>query len=603
MCVNSKEEGPQSYTNYDDMRSFLLRFDTIIGHNIQRFDVPVLERILGVDLSKHVIVDTLGLSWYLQPERKISHSLDSYGTEFLIFKPKVDDWENLPLEDYVHRCTEDVKINTRLWNDQHSYLSKLYPEESDRWRLIKYLSFKLYCARLQEQSKWRIDTEATEKALQSLETERATKIAQLTQSMPTVPLRVKKCKPKRFVKADGSLTKLGRDWLDLVTERNLPDDTEEIEIIVGQEAPNPGSHQQVKDWLFSLGWVPQTFEYKKTDGKEKAIPQINQKFGKGLDPGIVSLIENHPELEFLNGLSVLSHRISILENFLKTQEDGFVEARINGFTNTLRFQHVAPCVNLPKTDRLYAKEIRTALISRDGYEFLGADMIAIEDKLKQHYIFPFDPDYVKSMQLPDWDPHLLVAYNGGMLTQEEVDEYKIFKKTEGKEGSNKNSKVRDIAKNGGYAMQYGAFPPKLVKTLGVSLNVAKQLFEGYWSLNWAIKKVAETRTLKTVNNQQWVYNEVSGFWYSLRYEKDIFSTTVQGTASYVFDLWVRYVLNERPQLTAQFHDEIVIETLLEERKQVTQLLRNSIDKTNKALRLNVELDIGIQHGFNYGAIH
>ena len=37
----------------------------------------------------------------------------------------------------------------------------------------------------------------------------------------------------------------------------------------------PNSSAQVKDWLFSLGWNPQTFKYiKEDDGSEREIPQI-----------------------------------------------------------------------------------------------------------------------------------------------------------------------------------------------------------------------------------------------------------------------------------------------------------------------------------------
>jgi len=598
MCVNTKEYGYQAFTDYDDMRNFLSRCKTIIGHNLRRWDVPVLERILGIDLSKHTIVDTLALSWYLKPNRK-SHSLDSYGTEFLIFKPKISDWENLSIEEYIHRCTEDVKINTKLWGEQYNYLKRLYSDEAGIWRLIKYLSFKLYCAHLQERSQWKIDVKATEKALQKLEDEKATRIAKLTQMMPSVPVRAVKRKPKRLTRKDGSLTQGAQDWFDLLLTNDLPDDTEEIEITVGYDPPNPSSTKQIKDWLFDLGWKPQTFEYK--DNRE--IPQINQKFGKGLDPGIKELIEDHPELEFLEGLSVLGHRIGILKGFLKEQTNGYLQAKINGLTNTLRFQHVAPCVNLPKTDRLYASDIRNVLIADTDHELIGADMSSLETLLKMHYIYPFDPGYVKSMQKDDYDPHLDIALVAGLLDEDQVAEYKLYVKTEGEQGSKKNSKIRDIAKNCGYALQYQAMPPRLVKTTGISLETAKQVYKGYWKLNWAIKEFAKTVTIKNIDGQMWLYNQVSGLWYSLRTEKDIFSTTIQGTASFVFDLWVKYVLDKRPQLTAQFHDEIVLHTLKTTRKEITKLLTDAIDKTNETLKLNVPLKIGIQYGDTYGAIH
>ena len=37
----------------------------------------------------------------------------------------------------------------------------------------------------------------------------------------------------------------------------------EVEVIKKWEDPNPNSTDQVKDWLYSLGWEPCTFKYDK----------------------------------------------------------------------------------------------------------------------------------------------------------------------------------------------------------------------------------------------------------------------------------------------------------------------------------------------------
>jgi DNA polymerase I-like protein with 3'-5' exonuclease and polymerase domains len=92
-------------------------------------------------------------------------------------------------------------------------------------------------------------------------------------------------------------------------------------------------------------------------------------------------------------------------------------------------------------------------------------------------------------------------------------------------------------------------------------------------------------------------------WYSLRHEKDRFSTLNQGTGSYCFDVWLGFVLKERPQLTGQFHDEGIWEINPEEKEKMEELLKNSINEANQYLNLNIDLDIGIQFGNNYGEIH
>jgi DNA polymerase III alpha subunit (gram-positive type) len=56
----------KSTTDYDEMRKFFTSSDVLIGHNIYRWDIPVVQRLLGIKVTAQ-IVDTLALSWYLYP--------------------------------------------------------------------------------------------------------------------------------------------------------------------------------------------------------------------------------------------------------------------------------------------------------------------------------------------------------------------------------------------------------------------------------------------------------------------------------------------------------------------------------------------------------
>ena len=76
-----------TYTNYDDMRKFLLSADVLVGHNITRWDIPHLERLLSITITAK-IVDTLALSWYLEPNR-IMHGLADWGEEFGVPQPPI----------------------------------------------------------------------------------------------------------------------------------------------------------------------------------------------------------------------------------------------------------------------------------------------------------------------------------------------------------------------------------------------------------------------------------------------------------------------------------------------------------------------------------
>ena len=589
--IVTNEEG--SLTTYEEMRKFLKGVKTLIGHNIIRFDVPVLERLLGINLSQINKVDTLILSWYLYPSR-MKHGLESYGDEYGIKKPYILDWDSLDLKDYVHRCEQDVKINYELWLVAYKYLLELYGNSKKLWVFFKYLEKKIYTVHLQEKSRWKLDIDMVNKTLKELKDEQTHKVEILKSVLPKVPITVKKDKPKRMLNNKGEFTKFAHDWYNELDRQGLPPDTETITITKGEEDGNPNSPDQIKSWLFSLGWKPETFKYVRDGEEQRAIPQINLEHGKGICPSVLKLKSVNEHVELIEGLGVIQHRIGILNGFLRENKLGYVYAGIDGLTNTLRSKHRI-VVNLPKVDKLYAKGIRSSLIAREGNILCGSDMSSLEDRLKQSYIYKYDPDYVNSMLQEDFDPHLIIAVMAGMMTQEQADAYKKGDKT--------NKPIRDIAKNGNYACQYGAGPPRLVLTCGISLEQAKKLHAAYWHLNRSIKQVAESQKIKTVNDQLWLYNPVSGFWYSLRYMKDVFSTLIQGTASYVFDMWVFNILSERLQITATFHDEIVLELKKGKEQLVTDIINRSIAKVNQDLKLNRELGVDIQFGENYGEIH
>ena len=110
--------------DYEEMRQFFATTKVIVGHNIIRFDIPAVEKVLGIKVKCRPI-DTLALSWYLHHDR-IKHGLEGYGVDYGVPKPVVKDWKGLTPEEYAHRCSEDVKINARLWRDLQIKLGKLY---------------------------------------------------------------------------------------------------------------------------------------------------------------------------------------------------------------------------------------------------------------------------------------------------------------------------------------------------------------------------------------------------------------------------------------------------------------------------------------------
>lgn len=597
----------KSTTNYDDMRKFFLNAKILVGHNIARFDVPIIERLLGIKVSAKII-DTLALSWYLEPKR-LRHGLAEWGEEFGVPKPPIEDWDNLPIEEYIHRCESDVKINTKLWDRQWKQLVRLYGSEEAAWRLVDYLSFKMDCAREQEASRWKLDVEHTTRVRDKLELEKQAKTIELTEAMPRPPIVKERTKPvKMYLKGKvNTLSVAGERWFGLLREQNLPEDYEGVvHEVTGYKEPNPGSSDQVKDWLYSHGWVPETFEFKrnKETGDVRQIPQVNLKHGAGICPSIKRLYAKEPKLEVLDGLSVLTHRISILNGFLNNVDgDGYVQAQVQGLTNTLRFKHRV-VVNLPGVDKPYGADIRGCLVAPEGYELCGSDQSSLEDRTKQHYMWDYDPDYVREMMTPDFDPHIDLAIMCELMTKEDGDKFKaadeefqhtpIYKALK---------KVRAVGKKVNYTAVYGAGDAAVARAAEVDLKRGSKYREAYWKRNWSVVAIAEAQTVKSCLGMKWLFNPVSKLWYSLRHEKDRFSTLNQGTGVWCFDTWVKHVRNGGPPLIAQMHDEIVALVRKGQRTRVTKHIKHAAFLTNQELKLNRELDCSIDFGQSYADIH
>jgi len=567
----------------------------LIGHNIIRYDIPALEKVWGYKpVEGTVLVDTLALSWYLEPLR-VKHGLEEWGEFFGYPKVQIDDWENLPQEEYIKRCERDVEITKMLWDYLWGKLIVLYEDPNQALNFIKYTSFKLECARMAEENKWQLDVELTKKNLEILQQLKDQKLHVLKQGMPPKDVIKKFNRPKVYFKADGTKSLAAQRWEHEAEFLGLEslDEVNWFDKKVGEIEANPSAPMQIKEWLFDLGWKPCTFKQNK---KKEDIPQINGK--DGVTPSVFHLIDKNPAVEALDSLGKLTHRIGLLKGFLRNEHNGYLKAEVAGFTNTLRFKH-AGIVNLPSVDLPFGEFIRPCLIAPKGYELVGSDMSSLEDRTKQHYMFKYDPEYVKEMNTEGFDPHLDIAVEAGMMSDKDAQDYK--------DGVNHKAlhPIRHAAKTTNYSCTYGAYPPKIAKAANLPIEEAETLWEGYWKRNWSINKIAEACTVKKIGDQMWLLNPVNNFWYSLRSEKDRFSTLNQGTGSYCFDVWLGFVIQSRQFIIGQFHDEFIgiVEKREGQQHEVEKVLNEAINETNNFLKLNRPLGIDIKFGSNYGQIH
>jgi len=532
---------------------------------------------------------SLGLSWwYFMDRGSGNHSLDSWGETVGVPKPKVEDWEGLSFEEYKRRCEEDVKINLFMLRDYiFPKIKKIYSKKSEHiTAMLRYNTFKMYCLKLQEDNPFRLDIEMTDRKLNWLKEEFESKREKLIEVMPKAPVMRKTSKPQKMYKVDGELSSSGENWFKRLEMVGLPKDHQKpFKYPVKWEPGNPNSHVQVKNWLYSLGWKPKTYSWGKKKGQDPhKIPQVRD--GSELCDSVKKLIEKNPTVAELEDYTVIKSRKEDLEGFLKNcKANGDIVASAAAYTNTLRFRH-SILVNLPgvtgEEDWADGVHIRGCLKAQEGYVLCGADVSSLEDSTKQHYIYPYDPEYVKEMMDPDFDPHTDVAVRAKVMTEKEKEEHLLYKKTEGEEGVDHSAK-RKLGKKVNFSGIYGIGVAKLSDDMGVSEKFARKILDAYWDRNWAVKDLSMDMYTRKITfdgkKETWLYNPVSGFFYPLRADKDVFSTLNQGTGVFVFDTWLKYVLAQYPALTAQFHDEFVIQVPEGEEEKFAEIIKEAMEKT------------------------
>jgi len=577
----------------------------LVGHNLVRYDLPLLRKLLGTDLPVDRCVDTLALSWHLCPERA-SHGLAAWGAELGTAKPEVGDWQGMGADTYVDRCSADVDITAKLFRLLFNKLHAVYGGDVEGMLgLCTHLSRKMDCLREQEEVGICLDAEGCRASLAEMEAAFGDKTLALAHAMPRELGRVLHARPARPFRKDGKLSATGKRWMERTAEAGLDFSATEI-----REAPNPASTHQLKLWLEGLGWEPLTLKPSKATGG--MVPQVSLPMGGGICPSVMDLYGKEPALRELEGYYVLRHRMGLMKSFLNCGAEGRVVATAHGLANTLRLMHAKPVANLPKPGVPYGREVRQVLVAPQGHLMCGADVAALEDSTKRHYIWPHDPAYVEEMSGEGFDPHLDIGLLAGLVTPEEVALYKAWPSlaspTETERSAYQKVKAaRAKAKAANFAATYGAGAETIAKTAKIPTEEGAKLHRTYWERNWAVKKVAELCQTKKVAGENWLLNPVAKVWVRYRDDKDRFSALNQSTGAYAFDTWVNECRKELAPMGVpiimQYHDEILLTCTPEMRETVDQTLRKAMQNALGALKLNVKLGISTEWGTDYAQCH
>lgn len=629
--------------------------NTIIGHNFIGYDREALIK-LGWEFNAKII-DTLGLSWYLYADRNL-HGLESWGLDFGVPKPAISDWSSLSYEEYAHRCEEDVKINQLLWEKIYKLLMDLY--EGDTTLIVKVIglcNFLLEVLVIQANNPITLNVELCKTNLEKLLKIIEEKSIILRQVMPKVPVIALRSRPKSmykkaiskpakmFVKS-GDLTPAGAKWMELLEAKGLPEDHAEniaeysaagekwisllkraglpddyegeLKEVTQMKDPNPGSSDQVKSWLYSLGWVPRIF----VDGTNGPVAQLRDA-EKNLCESVLELKVSSPEIEHLEGLSVAQHRAGILKGFLESvRPDGTVLARAGKFTRTFRFAHVRPIVNLPTTTSTHGELIRSCLVPPEGYNYVTVDLKSLEDKAKQIQVSPWaSHDYIHKPA--DYDPHIEVSIAANLMTAENGEFYKwygkwlkekdveencpaIYKDVDAEGRKKEYVRLGDVRKKGkisNYASVYQVGPAKLAKILNCPVEEARFIINAYWEIHKPVKDYAATLKFKTVDNRTWVWNPFTKLWLDFRGQHNLFSACTQNFGAVVHARLMYLYVQHGIKIISNVHDEVSFYWPKGQEEECKQIVATCVDLLNQSFGFDIKFEATPEFGDNYGSTH
>ena len=100
---------------------FLQSADTLIGHNIIGYDIPVIKKLTGIELTNKVY-DTLVVSRLASPARENGHALRNWGFKLGYHKLESPDSFDTYTPDMLKYCQQDVLLNELVF----AYHLKLY---------------------------------------------------------------------------------------------------------------------------------------------------------------------------------------------------------------------------------------------------------------------------------------------------------------------------------------------------------------------------------------------------------------------------------------------------------------------------------------------
>ena len=356
------------HTPLSEVTKFLDNCTELIGHHIVSFDLLALEKILVWKPRKGIkVTDTLIYSQVLKYRRfGFGHSLGAWGQFLNHSKPEHEDWSQWSKE-METRCREDVKINVKVYKHLMAELNSRKRKEHLEIGIRAEHAASAFVGRANYLG-WPFDI----KRARELHAEMESRLKAIADEIePKLKLRIKPYDSKGETKSpvyikSGNYNKFTATWFDVSQESGCQEENWQrpvwgefcrVEVV----KPEIGSQDALRDYLYSIGWEPQEWNYVKDD-KGRPI-----KSSPKLDEDSLSKLGRDGEL--ISTFFSIRARFSILDTWINQDYD-FSTGRIYGDcfvigTPTFRATHKV-IANIPSEDATYGPEIRSLFSSFPG---------------------------------------------------------------------------------------------------------------------------------------------------------------------------------------------------------------------------------------------
>ena len=556
--VDTEEQhsfGPSELSEGFDL---LLKADKLIGHNIIGFDIPVINKLTGLNLMDKELVDTLVLSRLFNPVREGNHGLERWG--YALGSPKIefDQYDSYSVE-MLKYCEQDVYLNYQVYKA----LKKESKGFSRQSVVLEHETTKILSK--QRDHGFLFDVEQATKLLSVLNSrlsEIVSKINECFKPKEEVRKIFRRYSPKKRLLKTG-VDNFGKNTR-VTDEEYAILKTEPLVKRVYVKDFNPASRQQIGEYLQDFGWEP--LEHTPT-----GQPKIDEK--------ILSQIKGIPEALVISEFLMLQKRISQINSWFKElDEDTF---RVHGFVNhngtiTGRMTHRNPnMAQIPSSSSSYGSECRACWTVPKGYKLVGIDASGLELRMLAHYMD--DEEYTN--EILNGDIHTTNQQLAGLES-------------------------RNQAKTFIYALLYGAGDGKLGAVAGGSKRTGKNLRKSFIDNLPSFKHLKDRVAGASAKGY---LKALDGRKLYIRSEHAALNTLLQGAGAIVMKQALVILNDKIKDLDAHFvanvHDEWQIEVREDQADEVGRLGVEAIIEAGKVLKLKCPLDGEYKVGDNWSETH